>query len=174
MLETYIEKYSKLVSQATLGQVEQAAIWYVDAERIAEKVAINLGTTLEIGASVVSSFSPRERWTMNIARAIAFSLGQEVRCLKNNIRMAEKSLTDGFSALKGLKTNAFAKAIAGDQEQVVIDVWMMKAVDHAKSSPSQSDYHALSQAVKAVAKIHGLTPRTTQAIIWIVKRGSHE
>jgi hypothetical protein len=174
MLETYINNYEELLNKATLGQVEQAAVWYVDAERIAEKVANNLGATLEVGASVVSSFSPRERWSMNVARAIAFSLGQEVTCLKNNIRMAENSLTDGFKALKGLKTNAFAKAIAGDQQAVVIDVWMMKASGSVKSGPNQTEYLAMSQAVRIIADKHGLTPRTTQAIIWIVKRGSHE
>jgi hypothetical protein len=174
MLETYIKNYEELLNKATLGQVEQAAVWYVDAERIAEKVANNLGATLEVGASVVSSFSPRERWSMNVARAIAFSLGQEVTCLKNNIRMAENSLTDGFKALKGLKTNAFAKAIAGDQQAVVIDVWMMKASGSVKSGPNQTEYLAMSQAVRVIADKHGLTPRTTQAIIWIVKRGSHE
>jgi hypothetical protein len=170
----YVETYSEIVSKATFGQVEQASKWYVDAERIAEKVAENLGTTLEVGASVVSAFSPRERWSVNVARAIAWSLGQEVACLKNNLVMANNALTLGFAALKGMKTNAFAKAIAGDEQAVVIDVWMLRAVGIEKKTPNQSTYNELVNAVKTVAFEYGMTPRAMQALIWIVVRGSAE
>src|SRR6056297_1096461 len=131
----YKETYSEIIAKATLGQVEQAATWYLDAEKIANKVADNLDTTLEVGASVVSSFSPRERWSTNIEKSIAFSLGKEVRGLGNNLRMANNSLELGFDALKGLKTNAFAKAIAGDANAVVIDVWMMRALGIEGKTP---------------------------------------
>jgi hypothetical protein len=171
-MTNYVEIYSELASRATFGQVEQASKWYVDAERIAEKVATNLGTTLEVGASVVSAFSPRERWSVNVARAISFSLGQQVTCLKNNIVMANNSLTMGFSALNGLKTNSFAKAIAGDENAVVIDVWMLRAVGIEKKTPSQSGYKELAKAVTTVATKYGMTPRSMQALIWIVVRGS--
>jgi hypothetical protein len=170
----YYAAYSGLAKNATFGQVEQATKWYVDAERIAEKVAENLGTTLEVGASVVSAFSPRERWSVNVARAIAFSLGQEVTCLKNNLVMANKALTLGFQALKGLKTNSFAKAIAGDEQAVVIDVWMLRAVGIEKKTPTLNQYRELVDAVKKTAFDFGMTPRAMQALIWIVVRGSGE
>jgi len=170
----YSAIYSGLVKNATFGQVEQASKWYVDAERIAEKVAENLNTTLEVGASVVSAFSPRERWSVNVARAIAFSLGQEVTCLKNNLVMANNSLTLGFKALNGMKTNAFAKAIAGDENAVVIDVWMLRAVGIEKKSPTPKQYLELANAVKKTAFDFGMTPRAMQALIWIVVRGSAE
>lgn len=171
-MTNYVETYRELASQATFGQVEQASKWYVDAERIAEQVARNLETTLEVGATVVSAFSPRERWSVNVARAIQFSLGEPVTCLKNNIVMANNALTMGFSALKGMKTNAFAKAIAGDEQAVVIDVWMLRAVGIEKKTPSQSGYNELAEAVKKVAFEFGMTPRAMQALIWIVIRGS--
>ena len=170
----YYAAYSGLVKNATFGQVEQASKWYVDAERIAEKVAENLGTTLEVGATVVSAFSPRERWSVNVARAIAFSLGQDVTCLKNNLVMANNALSLGFSALKGAKTNAFAKAIAGDEQAVVIDVWMLRAVGIEKKTPTLNQYRELVDAVKKTAFDFGMTPRAMQALIWIVVRGSAE
>ena len=168
----YYETYLEIANKSTPGQLEEAAKWYVDAERIAEKVAENLNTTLEVGASVVSAFSPRERWSVNVARAIAYSLGQEVTCLKNNLVMANNALTMGFKALNGMKTNAFAKAIAGNEDAVVIDVWMLRAVGIEKKTPSQSQYKELANAVTKVAIEKGLTPRTAQALIWIVVRGS--
>ena len=166
------EQYNEVISKATLGQVEQAATWYLDAEKIANKVADNLNTTLEVGASIVSSFSPRERWSTNVEKAIAFSLGKEVRGLGNNLRMANNSLELGFDALKGLKTNAFARAIAGDANAIVIDVWMCRAAGVEYTSPNQSQYIQLSNAVAEIAKEHKLTPRVAQALIWIVYRGA--
>jgi hypothetical protein len=173
-MTNYVEIYRDLASKATFGQVEQASKWYVDAEKVALEVARNLDTYLEVGASVVSSFSPRERWSANVTKAISFSLGENVPGFKNNMTMANNSLTMGFSALKGMKTNAFAKAIAGDEQAVVIDVWMLRAVGIEKKTPSQSSYNELAGAVKKVAFEFGMTPRAMQALIWIMIRGSAE
>ena len=48
---TTTDLYRSLIMQATLGQVEAASVWYRDAEEVAEDVARNLDTTLEIGAT---------------------------------------------------------------------------------------------------------------------------
>jgi len=170
----YYVIYSDLVKNATFGQVEQASKWYMDAERVAAEVARNLDSTLEVGATVVSAFSPRERWTNNVAKAISFSLGNHIPGFKNNMVMANNAIAFGYDALKGLKTNAFAKAIAGDEQAVVIDVWMLRAVGIEKKTPSQSQYNELANAVKKVAFDHGMTPRAMQALIWIMIRGSAE
>ena len=173
-MTNYVEIYSEIASRATFGQVEQASKWYIDAERVAEEVARNLGTTLEIGATVVSAFSPRERWARNVTNAIKFSLGETVVALGNNIRMANAALDKGFDALNGQKTNAFARAIAGDENAVVIDVWMLRALGIEKKTPSQSGYKEMAKAVTTVAIEYGMTPRAMQALIWIVVRGSGE
>ena len=169
---TATDLYRDLVIRATLGQVEQASVWYHEAQEVAQEVANNLNSSLEVGAGVVSAFSPRERWASNVTKSIAFSLGQEVKGLTNNLKMANAVLDVGFDALKGLKTNAFARAIFGDTDAVVIDVWMMRAAAMPTDSPTQGQYLALTKAVNKVAGEFGLTPRTTQALIWIVVRGS--
>ena len=166
--------YHNCILQATFRQVEQAAVWYHEAQEVAEDVAENLGVSLEIGASIVAAFSPRERWASNVAKALAFSTGKPVSGLGNNLKMANDALTLGFDALKGQKTNAFARAIAGDPDAVVIDVWMIRAAGmDASKGVNKSDYNMLADAVRNIASEHGLTPRTAQALIWIVKRGSH-
>ena len=170
----YYATYSEIVKNATFGQVEQASKWYVDAEKVAHEVARNLDISLEKGASVISAFSPRERWTTNVAKAVAYSLGQDVVGLPNNLKMANAALTLGFKALNGLKTNSFAKAIAGDENAVVIDVWMLRAVGIEKKTPNQTQYKEMADAVAKVANELGMTPRATQALIWIVVRGSGE
>lgn len=168
----YYAAYSGLVKNATLGQVEQASKWYVDAERVAAEVAKNLDTTLEVGATVVSAFSPRERWTNNVTKAISFSLGNNIPGFRNNMIMANNAMAFGYDALKGMKTNAFARAIAGDEQAVVIDVWMLRAVGIEKKTPNQSQYNDLVKAVKKTAFDVGMTPRAMQALIWIIVRGS--
>jgi thermostable 8-oxoguanine DNA glycosylase len=173
-MSTYTEIYREIAKKATYGQIEQASKWYLDAERIAEEVARNLDVTLEIGATVVSAFSPRERWARNIKNAIKFSLGKPVIALSNNIKMANAALVLGFDALNGAKTNAFARAIAGDENAVVIDVWMLRALGIEKKSPTQSQYKEMAKAVTAVATEYGMTPRAMQALIWIIVRGSGE
>jgi hypothetical protein len=170
----YYAIYSDLAKNATFGQVEQASKWYMDAERVAAQVARNLDSTLEVGATVVSAFSPRERWTNNVTKAISFSLGNNIPGFKNNMVMANNAIAFGYDALKGLKTNAFARAIAGDEQAVVIDVWMLRAVGIEKKTPNQSTYNELANAVKKVAFDFGMTPRAMQALIWIMIRGSAE
>jgi hypothetical protein len=88
--------FQSYVKEATPGQIEQAAKWYFEAEKVAHQVSENLDVNLEIGASVVSAFSPRERWTSNVRKAIQFSLGEKVVGLPNNLKMANASLSLGF------------------------------------------------------------------------------
>jgi hypothetical protein len=166
--------YHECMMRATFRQVEQASVWYHEAQEVAEDVAENLGASLEVGASVVAAFSPRERWASNVAKSLAFSMGKPVAGLQNNLRMAERALELGFDALNGQKTNAFARAIAGDPNAVVIDVWMIRAAGmDASKGVNKTQYNMLADTVRLMASEHGLTPRTTQALIWIVARGNH-
>ena len=171
---TTYETYLDIVNSATPAQIEAASVWYFEAQEVAEDVAELLSTSLEVGASIVASFSPRERWSSNVAKSYAFANGKPVTGLSNNLAMAMSSVTLGFDALKGLKTNAFARAIAGDKDAVVIDTWMIKAAGMESSKGvNKKEYKELSLAVTEVANIVKLTPRTTQALIWIISRGSH-
>ena len=164
--------FSGIVLAATMSQVEAASVWYFEAQEVAEDVAENMGASLEVGASIVAAFSPRNRWANNVAQAYAFSQNKPVSGLQNNLRMAQGAMVAGFDALKGMKTNAFARAIAGDTDAVVIDVWMMRAAGMDTDSPNKGQYRAISDAVRKVASDHGITPRTAQALIWIIVRGS--
>ena len=94
-------RFRSMVRKATPGDIATAALWYVEAESIAREIA---GGDVEIGASVISAFSPRQRWATNVAHARAFMACDEVRTLGNNLRMAHNALNLGFDALNGLKT----------------------------------------------------------------------
>jgi hypothetical protein len=176
---TYLQNYREVVKSATPAQIEMAVTWYLDAELLAQDVmrifnARGVNVNLEQSASVISSFSPRQRWNRNVAQALEFASGSEPKGLGNNLRMAYKSLTNGFDALKGQKTNAFARAIAGDENAITIDVWMCYAGGLKTNAPNKTQYREMSEAVVTVASELKLTPRATQALIWIIFRGSAE
>lgn len=163
--------YRNILMRASLSEMESAAIWYRDAEGVAQDIATMGDMSIDTAACIIAAFSPRERWSSNIAKATSFALGNKPKGLSNNLRMAENALTQGFDALKGLKTNAFARAIAGDTHAVVIDVWMMRAAQMNTDSPNVTQYRALTAAVNNVAREFDIMPRTAQALIWIIVRG---
>ena len=178
-MNSYAKKYREIASLATVHQVEQAVQWYADAELLAHDIVRifrerGIACDLENAASVISAFSPRQRWSRNVVQALEFAHGGEPAGLKNNLRMAQFAMTLGFDALNGRKTNAFARAIAGDENAVTIDVWMLKAAGLEVDSPNKTQYAELTEAVNIVAKGIGLTPRSTQALIWIIFRGGAE
>lgn len=168
-----VAHFSNLIMRASIRDIELASRWYFEAEAVAREVASNLNCSMEIAASVVSAFSPRQSWALNVRNAIAFSKGEDVKCLTNNLNMANASLSNGFDALKGQKTNAFARAIAGDDNAVVIDVWMCRAASLPTESPNKTQYAFVSDAIRDAAALFGITPRTAQALIWIIVRGGH-
>jgi hypothetical protein len=176
---TYTNAYRSIVANATHAQIEQAVQWYADAEILAHdlmRIYADRGivVNLEQSASIISAFSPRERWSSNVAKATEFAMGGKPRGLQNNLRMAENALRKGFDALNGMKTNAFARAIAGDDNAVTIDVWMCRAAGVVVDSPNVTLYRNLTAAVCEIATELNMTPRATQALIWIIFRGSHE
>ena len=176
---TYLQNYREVVKSATPAQIEMAVTWYLDAELLAHDLiriyqSRNINMALENTASVISSFSPRQRWNRNVVQALEFAHGGEPKGLGNNLRMARQSERLGFDALKGQKTNAFARAISGDEDAITIDVWMCYAAGLKTNAPNKTQYRELSDAVRIIASELKMTPRATQALIWIVFRGSAE
>jgi hypothetical protein len=169
-----VAHFANLIMRASLQQVEQASKWYHDANAVAREVASNMTLDIERASCIVAAFSPRERWSVNVRKALQYSIGVTPAGLSNNVAMADASLVHGFDALKGQKTNAFARAIAGDESAVVIDVWMMRAASMPTDSPNKSQYNFVADAVHDAAALFGLTPRTAQALIWIIVRGGAE
>ena len=168
-----VAHFANLIMRASMRDIELASRWYHDAYGVARQVADNLSCSIEVAASIVSAFSPRQRWDINVRQALAFSRGEDVKGLTNNLAMANAAMVKGFDALNGQKTNAFARAIAGDDDAVVIDVWMMRAAMMPTDSPNKTQYAFVSDAVRDAAALHGITPRTAQALIWIIVRGNH-
>jgi len=174
----YENTYRQIVKSAKASQIEQATQWYADAEAVAHEIVDiyktrGMDVSLEQAASIVSAFSPRQRWSTNVRQALRFAHGDDtMRCLPNNLKMAQRALEIGFDALNGKKTNSFARNIAGDENAITIDIWMMRSAGLTKDSPNKTDYTQLSEAIEKIAQETAMTPRTIQALIWVVYRGS--
>jgi len=169
-----VAHFANLIMRASLQQVEQASKWYYDANAVAREVASNMTLDIERASCIVAAFSIRERWSSNVRKALQYSMGLDVSGLGVHVNLADASMVHGFDALKGLKTNAFARAIAGDESAVVIDIWMCRAAGIGTDSPNKTQYRFIADAVRDAAVLFGLTPRTAQALIWIIVRGGAE
>ena len=171
-MATPTQLFSAIASSSNIGQQMEACRWYEFAHTECAKLKLlDNSLSYEQAASVISAFSPRVTWSRNVQLARSFVAGESVKCLRTSIRNAEAARTRGFMALRGLKTNAFARAIAGDGEAVVIDTWMLKAAHHPSDRVNNTEYRQLAESVREVARLHGWEPAAMQALIWIVVRG---
>lgn len=170
----YKRNLQAVITGYTAAELETAAQWYPLALEIAQEIARANGLTVEQSASIISAFSPRCPWQRNIALAYAFAAGQPVATMRQLIKTAEKARKVGFAALKGLKTSAFARNIAGDTQAVTVDVWMMRAAGLKTDKPNKTQYREIERATKLLALELGLQPSTLQALAWICQRGSAE
>ena len=170
-IEGVREVFAILASSITAQTRFEVSVWYHTGQVVAgELVTIRAEWSLEVASSVLSAFSPREKWARNCDMARKFARGEPTPCLGMSIRNANASVLQGFNALKGRKTNAFARAIAGDGSAVVIDTWMLKPLGLKSVTPKQ--YDMLVGAIQDIAKEVGMTPRNLQAALWIHIRGS--
>ena len=174
LLESVTSKYATLARSINGQALTDALAWYCEAQAFAKHLTTITPWSLEVAASVVSSFSPRNKWATNKAHALQFAMGVNPKGLRNNLRMAQASTRLGFNALNGMKTNAFARAIAGDMSAVVIDTWMIRAsgLDSAKGV-NKSQYATLAAAVCRVAYAMKWENAQAQAAIWCAVRGGH-
>jgi hypothetical protein len=172
-ITTAISNYSTLLDSATPDQIAQARAWYGEAQDIAKSMSDLCGLSIEKCASILAAFSPRERWASNVKYAHQFINGGTPPTLTNNLNMAYAAMVHGFNALNGLKTNSFARNIAGDMDAVTIDVWMIRAAGlNANKGVNDTEYKLLKEIVLELAADRAMYPATAQALIWIIVRGN--
>jgi hypothetical protein len=171
-----IGNFINLLTRATEADHQAASAWYNDAQAFANSLRPITGWNLEVAASVVSAFSPRVTWGHNKAKALQYAQGITPKGLGSHVAAADRCVADGFNGLRGLKTNAFARAIAGDTQAVVVDVWMCRAAGLGKDAPNKTEYRAIADAIRTIAstRVVNMEPATLQALLWIIVRGKAE
>lgn len=170
-----IESFLALLSRATVADYHAAKAWYSEANRFAYSLTIvRPEWDMEVASSIVSAFSPRVTWAHNKVKALQYAEGITPKGLRSHVAAADRCVVDGFKGLRGLKTNAFARAIAGDDNAVVVDVWMCRAAGLGKDAPNVTEYRAIADAIRTLARqpIVCMDPATLQALLWIIIRGN--
>ena len=169
------ERFISLLASATLFDLHAAMAWYDDAREFAESLRVQRPEwSLQVAASVVSAFSPRVTWAHNKRKAHEYAQGITPKGLRSHVEAADRCVREGFDGLRGPKTNAFARAIAGDRDAVVVDVWMCRAAGLGKDAPNKTEYRIIANAVREVASAYNMDAATMQALLWIIIRGKAE
>jgi hypothetical protein len=169
-----LDNFVALLGKATHADLTAAKAWYCEAGAFAASLCtLRPEWNMEVSCSVVSAFSPRVTWGHNKAKALQYAQGITPKGLRSHVAAADRCVVDGFDGLRGLKTNAFARAIAGDTDAVVVDVWMCRAAGLGKDAPNKTEYRAIADAIRALAATPTvcMEPATLQALLWIVIRG---
>jgi hypothetical protein len=194
------ENLVKAYDGTTPGEKYQGRRWYPDGYRLAWVLG---GGDAEKGAKVLSAYSPRAGWPLNMhnaARALA-----EGRPLKKgegifmdvHTGMAEKAFAgkDFDEVFNGSKTNAFARLLATGMDdpedplgRVVVDTHALSAAvggrlpkeEAAKAPLTEPFYsHVADQYRIAAADIserdgEEISPSELQAVVWLRQQRLNE
>jgi hypothetical protein len=156
--------------------------WYDQSLRDARDLSRMLphGVGLSAAAGVLAALSPQTQWSQNWQYAqkfaLAASLGQKYQPASGGFpKNRDKAwrIANGESpdrVLGGPKVRAFWRAIKGDQDACVLDVWMFRAFG-LPDQPSQKMYDAVAEAVCVAAYDLHIRASQLQAIIWLHVRG---
>lgn len=159
--------------------------WYANAEREARELSrvAAPGVGRVACAGILAALSPRAQWSVNVrwAREIVAKAAWHA---SPTVEPPPVSLPDARlkawriayyrenpgSVLRGPKVRAFWRAIAGDPDAAVLDVWMLRAMG-IEGTISPKRYTELEAALRQAASTTHETVRDFQAIVWMQVRG---
>jgi hypothetical protein len=152
--------------------------WYPGAYELCREIAGD-AVSPAIVARVMAILSPRCTWSMCVTwtRAVvsafvAGEAGPPAVSTGANRRKAWAEL-NGQLALSGQKTTAFAAAIQGNKDAIVIDSWVLRSVGLLpKAKVTRHRQRWITRAYHEAAQMVGEAPRDLQAIVWCAIRGA--
>lgn len=164
-----LEAWGLVPAEAKTAQLNGG--WYRESRRVARALARKHECTLSTAAGVIAALSPRIRWNTNVQGAdFILGGGNEGPGFNTNVEKACR-IRDGerpLTVLGGPKVTAFYRAIMGDKDAAVIDVWMWRAMGAA---PGTMKYEEAEAALRAAAEKSGVAVADFQAIVWTYIRG---
>ena len=161
--------------RATNDDRAAGATWYREARGAAVVIARETGVSVDTAAGVIAALSPRVRWDANLRMATDACAGRAYGALGTSKRAASRIIAGENPAdvLAGPKTNAFYRAIIGDDAAAVVDVWMVRAVgDDASKAPTRGRYREIAAAIATAAARVGVATTVFQATVWVAVRGA--
>lgn len=156
--------------------------WYTQSLRDVRELSRLLprGVGTSAAAGVLAALSPQTQWTQNwlYARIMAQAAGEgRKRQPKVGGFPANRSkawrIANGerpADVLRGPKVTAFWRALKGDPDAAVLDIWMFRAFG-LPDTPSETVYRKVAEALAVAAHDLNVSARQLQAIIWLHIRG---
>lgn len=167
---------STLVRFARMGEAHRH--WYTDGVPVVHREAARLGCTARELADVLAITSPRVQVWRNVQLTRAYLVNREyLRTLDGPALAQAIKCVPGVAAslihwestgeIRGPKTSAFAEAVLGDPDALVLDVWMSRAlgVDQARLFTVANHAKVQKRMQRAAADL-GWTVAETQAAVW--------
>lgn len=165
--------------------IEQAAIegqaWYPEAWSHCLSVSKEYGVSAQRVAAVLAVTSPRARWGKNVEATYSIVADSFVPdymrrssygILGANARKGTQVMTDRYYSklVTGEKVSNFYLNILGHTEPVTVDSIMSYAAGYG-SDVTKKIRSEVTEACHSLADVFGMTPRDTQAAVWIAYRG---
>jgi hypothetical protein len=182
-MTTIANKYYHTLSAYGIDKaIQQGKDWYPEAWRYCVGASKWHGVTPARVAAMIAVTSPRARWSKNL-EAVEFLL-QDAKRPEYKRRSYYGVL--GASARKGMlvandryysrhvtgpKVTNFYLNILGHHEPVTVDSIMSKAAGYG-SDVNNRIRGEVESAVYTLSDVLGISPRDTQAAVWIAFRGS--
>lgn len=164
--------------RASASQVEAGKRWYPTALGIVRHIADASGIDPMRIAYALAALSPRNPWRWNVfdcysyamARAEGRTMPTATTFSRNRLRAWKALSTTGAPwSTEAPKVHEFVSAILGAEDAVVVDQWAHRvAMNSSVKAVSNRAYRLVSRAYTEAAEIVGETPRSLQAITWLV------
>ena len=150
--------------------------WYDESM---EAIRHRFGDDADLFAGILAATSAHSSVSANVKLAVkAFNMIKDTGTItregfmKHHYLGILQVLEHGIP--KGPKVGAFARALLGDHDAVVVDLWMCRWYGSALRAPTIKLRREIEAAIRIKATELGLSPRDTQAHIWCQVRGNSE
>lgn len=142
--------------------------WYRDSGASIAAYAAEREKPTRYVCDVVAILSPRVSVVQNVKLASEYLETGDIR--RGVMRSRRRALQryECWGEVKGPKVTAFASALAGNGDAVVIDAWVYRLFGVDK--PNARTYRETVAKIRRVATLLGWEPAETQAALWVGAR----
>lgn len=168
---------SRIVEYMELGRCDKN--WYQECEQTLIEIfgKDQLQIVVKIFSATSINTSLKGNVTLFKRAYYEYLNNQPIGAYLPNIQKQLQRIRDGKD-LSGLKINAFAKAMSGDPDAVVVDIWLLRAFkmnrtyfrkqsqSFREGGASKKQFREIEAYIRSEAPKHELQAREMSAMIW--------